>query len=375
MLVFDRATFPLQRRWIISFTILTVISATLYFGYGEMLGGSTAFGLLCGVAATTLILHECGYALRCRGQWDDRWVARLPLPLRPPVVLVGKAWAFFRRRFDRRPTHVRLIQHLWIGIISLPVVYLHSGPRWGSAVSSGVFVLFVGVVASGVFGLLLQQVLPRLLRLEVPCETIYGRIPQLLEALEHEAELLVHATCGPPEIAGSPGGAAELVGGGPARLQAIVRDHLRGRGAGLLEHIPPGPVVGSERLLAFYVQELRPFLAVAPSVASPRAWLHRVARFRFGGNRGPLSSPARARVAFSGLRSEVDPRAVGVVDALERTCDRRRQLTHQARLHEMLHVWRAIHVSATVALLVTLLAHIYYGFKYAMIFRLLAAPP
>jgi hypothetical protein len=110
-------------------------------------------------------------------------------------------------------------------------------------------------------------------------------------------------------------------------------------------------------------------------VASPRAWLHRVVTFRFGGNTRSLSSPARARVAFSTLRSELDPSAVGVVDALERTCDRRRQLAHQVRLHEMLHVWRAIHVSATAALLVTLLAHIYYGFKYAMIFLLLAAPP
>jgi hypothetical protein len=375
MLVFDRATFPLQRRWIISFVILAVISATLYFGYGELLGGGTVFGLLCGVAATTLILHECCYALRRRSPWGDRWVARLPLPFRPPVALVGKAWAFVRRGFDRRPTHVRLIQHLWIGMISFPLVYLHSGPRWGSAVSSGVFVLFVGVVASGVFGLVLQQVLPRLLRLEVPYEATYGRIPELLEGLEHEAELLVHATCGPPEIAGSPGGAGELVGGGPARLQAIIRDHRRGRGSGLLEHIPREPVVGSERLLAFYEQELRPFLAVAPSVASPRAWLHWVARFCFGGKPGSLSSPARARAAFSRLRSELDPSAVGVVDALERTCDRRRQLAHQARLHEMLHVWRAIHVSATAALLVTLLAHIYYGFKYAMIFRLLAAPP
>jgi hypothetical protein len=284
------------------------------------------------------------------------------------MVLVSKPWSAFRRVFDRKPTYSRLKQHLWIGMMSVPVVYLHCGPHWGSAISSVVFVLFTVVVISGSIGLLLQQVLPRLLRLGVLNETTHSQIPAVLDVLRRESELLVRATCGPVDFeTGSGGKAGFLRGRQPPPLVATIRDHFTGHGAGLLEHIPRAPVAGSECLLEFYENQLRPFLADVPWIAPPRLLSLWPVRLSFGGDTGALSSPTLAKAEYFKLRGKLDPAAHGVVDALERISDRRRQLARQARLHAVLHFWLLVHLPATIALLVTLAAHIYYGIKFLMI--------
>jgi hypothetical protein len=319
-----------------------------------------------------MILFECCYALRRRRRLDYRWVDRFPRPVQRllylATVFVSTPWSIFRRAFDRKPTHVRLRQHIWIGMMSIPAVYLHCGPHWGSAISSVVFVLFMVVVISGIVGLLLQQILPRLLRWGVLSETTYSQIPVVLDVLRRESELLVRATCGPVDFeSGSGSSAGFLSGRRPPPLVATIREHFTGHGAGLLEHIPRAPVVGSECLLEFYENQLRPFLADVPWIARPRLLSLWPLRFSFSGNTGALSSPTQARAEYFKLRGKLDPAAHGVVDALERISDRRRQLARQARLHTVLHFWLLFHLPATIALLVTLAAHIYYGIKFLMI--------
>jgi hypothetical protein len=375
MRVFDRTNFPHHSRWAIS-TVLEFFALFLvYFACGELLDGGTAAGLLFGSIATLMIVLEACYALRRRSGLDHQWVDRLPGPVRMLLCLtkslVNNSWMMFRRWFDREPTHIRLKRHIWIGLMSVPVVYLHCGPRWGSAISSAVFVLFIIVIASGVFGLLLQQGLPRLLRLEVSDEVIYSQIPAVLDDLRWESELLIRATCGPVDFGDEPGGEVALfTARRPSPLLTAIRDHRRGRGAGFLAHVPRAPVTGSECLLEFYEKELLPFLAGAP-LPLWRALYLRVARLLLGGDQGVLDSPTLAKTEFLKLRGGIDPSAHGVVDALERICERRRQLACQSRLHAVLHLWRLIHLPATAALLVTLAAHIYYGMKFLMIIRLL----
>jgi hypothetical protein len=372
MLVFDHSNSPGHSRWATICAASFLVAFALYSRYGELLDGGTVFGLSCGAAATSIILFVSCYALRRRRSWQYRWVDRLPKPVRKPLYLtmgfVGKPWVIFRRTFDRKPTHVRFKQHIWLGLISVPVVYLHCGPRWGSAISSVVFVLYVIVIISGVSGLLLQHVLPRLLRLEVPSEAIHSQIPRILDDLRREADLLIRATSGPVDFGAECGGEAGLFPGRrPSPLLATIRDHRKGYGVGLLEHTPCAPVAGSECLLRFYEQDLRPFLADGVLSLLSRASYVRVARLVLGGNTGVLSSPTLAKAEFFKLRGKLDPAAYGVVDALERICDRRRQLAHQARLHTVLHSWLLIHVPAAAALLVALAAHIFYGIKFLMI--------
>ena len=56
--------------------------------------------------------------------------------------------------------------------------------------------LLVLVVGSGVLGLVLQNILPRLMLEQVPAETIHAQIGHILEQYRDEAQRLVDVTCG-----------------------------------------------------------------------------------------------------------------------------------------------------------------------------------
>jgi hypothetical protein len=80
--------------------------------------------------------------------------------------------------------------HIWVGLVSLPLAVLHAGVgRFGGAVEMSLSIIFGLVIASGVFGLALQEILPNRLRRRVPDETIAGQIPQLCQELRHQSDV------------------------------------------------------------------------------------------------------------------------------------------------------------------------------------------
>ena len=80
--------------------------------------------------------------------------------------------------------------------------------------------LLVMVVGSGMIGLVLQNVIPRVMLDQVPAETIYSQIGHILDQYRGEAERLVELTCG-RSPAGGEGGDEEALVGEPRR--AVVR--------------------------------------------------------------------------------------------------------------------------------------------------------
>src|SRR5262249_54551883 len=125
-------------------------------------------GFACGVAGGAIILFE--FALWGRKKVRSWRVGRLP------VWMAG---------------------HIWLGLLSVPLLILHSGFRLGGLLSATLMILFLLVILSGVYGLLLQQFLPRRMLQDVPAETIYSQIDRVVAQLEHDAERLVDLTCGP----------------------------------------------------------------------------------------------------------------------------------------------------------------------------------
>src|SRR5207302_881645 len=89
--------------------------------------------------------------------------------------------------------------HIWLGLLCVPLLMLHSGFRWWNLALSGILmaVLFV-VIASGIWGLVLQQILPTVMLDEIPAETIRSQIDYVLGQLLAEARRLVRVTCGQP---------------------------------------------------------------------------------------------------------------------------------------------------------------------------------
>jgi hypothetical protein len=282
-------------------------------------GGGSLPGFTFGVAAGLIIVFECLLWLKKHFR----------------VWRIGRAQTWMRA-------------HIWLGLLSVPLVLFHTGFNLGGTLSTVLTALFALVIASGIWGLLVQQVLPRKMLDDVPSETIYSQIEHVMAHFLKEADRLVMATCGPADDAGP-----ELDAEQDERIDAFshltigaVRQAGRVQGKVLLTRVPPAPVPGSEPLRHFFQATIAPYL-------------------RSGARSGsPLRFPGRAAALLAELKARLDPAAHETVDALEGLCDQRRQLDHEARLHFWLHNWLWLHLPLSAALLVLLFVHVWYAIEY-----------
>ncbi|HKY33549.1 MAG TPA: hypothetical protein VJV23_13540 [Candidatus Polarisedimenticolia bacterium] len=151
-----------HRRWIAATCLAAGAGGAAYWAAaraspGGVRGGSAA-GLAFGFAAAAAMAFEALLAVRKK---------------RP-------AW-----RLGRASTWMR--GHIWLGLLVVPLALFHSGFRTGGTASTWLLILLAVVTASGLFGLVLQQVLPRLMTASVEMETIYEQIPHVVEQLRAEA--------------------------------------------------------------------------------------------------------------------------------------------------------------------------------------------
>src|SRR4051812_5151597 len=78
--------------------------------------------------------------------------------------------------------------HIWLTILTIPLVLLHSGFRFGGAMTTFLMVLYGVVMVSGFYGLFLQHVMPRLMKERLPAETVFEQIPHIRSQLAAAAE-------------------------------------------------------------------------------------------------------------------------------------------------------------------------------------------
>jgi hypothetical protein len=69
--------------------------------------------------------------------------------------------------------------HIWLTVLTIPLVLLHSGFRFGGGMTTFLLVLYAIVMVSGFFGLFLQHLMPRLMKARLPAETVYEQIPHI----------------------------------------------------------------------------------------------------------------------------------------------------------------------------------------------------
>ncbi len=228
-------------------------------------------------------------------------------------LLAGHRKVPVRRWLGARQTWLR--GHLWLGALSGVFLLCHSNFSWGGPLLIALWIVLIGVLGTGLLGVVVQQVLPRLLTARVPCEAPYEQIPHLCEVMRREADALVDSICGPhdpsPHSVESTLAAAHYASDSLAQL----RD--------------------------FYEQDVRPFL-------QPRVPAH-----------NPLVDPVQVEARFGKLRRLPGMDEVASeVDRLARFCEERRLLLEQERIHFWLHAWLLVHVPLSVALLVLGLVHI-----------------
>ena len=213
-----------------------------------------------------------------------------------------------------------LAGHVWASVLALPLVLYHAGFRGGGALTTTLMVLLAVSWGSGVLGLALQHILPRLMTEQVPRETIFEQIDHVAGLLREEARALVEAVAGPIEAAPAAAGAAAA----PAK-----------------EARP-----GSAPLKEFFLQQAWPWLAAK-----------RPARAAF-------DQPSTADVQRAHVKRLVPAELHETVDDLFEVCEERRQIERQRRLHLWLHGWLFVHVPVSWALLSAALFHAVWALSF-----------
>jgi hypothetical protein len=320
----DRRTIRAHAPWLSCAAVLVVLAAA-WFGMEwawsdprRMPGGSSRVGLCLGLAAGLIFLFEFLY-------WPRRFTQ-------------VRAW-----RIGRAETWLRA--HVWLGLATLPLVLLHSGFSFGGPFTTLFMLLFLVVYASGLFGLLMQQVIPRKLLDETPEETIYSQIDAVMQQQVYEAERLVATATGNLDVFSEAESApqyeeAALLIGSPREVGAI-RERTRHPA------LEMGVIPYTEALCTSLESDIRPLLQGRVSRDSP------------------LGTPAKSVEYFRELRRRVPEAAHDVVGDLEALCARHRQLQRQRRLHFWLHCWLAVHLPLSVALMILLLVHVLTSLQFS----------
>jgi len=232
--------------------------------------------------------------------------------------------------------------HIWLGLLAVPLLVLHTGFRWGGPFSTTLMVLFLVVIASGIWGLVLQQFLPDKLLKEVPAETIFSQIDYVSELMASEASSLVRSVCNitsDPEDSAKHSNNFNMVVGAVRNTGAI-------QGRVMLTASLQDAVPDSKPLFNFFNEHIYGFLKNGQLA------------------RSPLQNPVRALSMFNSLRMKLPPRAHEVVAVLEDLCNQRRQIIAQARIQFWLHSWLWVHLPLSVALIVLMFVHIFVAMKY-----------
>jgi hypothetical protein len=230
--------------------------------------------------------------------------------------------------------------HLWLGLLSYVVVLFHSGFKLGEGLTLVLMVLFTIVLVTGIYGVILQQFLPRMMLLRIPLETVYEQIDPIVAQLRAEADELVSAVVGPLPVVEE------------RRRARRWRDrgfrHRETRGPSAAPPPPPEVTLVPEgaALRESYVSIIRPYLGVDLP------------------NDGRLATEAAATEIFQQLRLTVPPPLHPRIQELEVICDERRQLAQQKRLHHWLHGWLMVHVPLSMALLLLAIVHAVVSMRY-----------
>jgi hypothetical protein len=239
--------------------------------------GNTPLGLLYGAIAYAIFI----------------FAVLLNVRKRFPLMRVGRAQAWLRA-------------HIWLTILTLPLVFMHADFRFGGPMTATLMWLYLAVMFSGFYGLALQQFMPRLLKDRLSLETIYEQIPFLTQQLFASA-LKMREELQPAAVLAASGG-----GGGTAE-----------------ENDPSA----SAMVDALEITVL-PYLGTKSS------------------RKSRMNNPTFATEFFRMLGLRVSPEMQGRVGQLASWCEERRQMELQKRYHHWLHGWLLVHVPTSFLLII-----------------------
>src|SRR5438067_3694794 len=125
-----------QRGWAIASLGILASAVAIYVPYALFSAtgprGGSAVGLIFGVLGFGFMLYAAALGARKR----------------VPTWRLGRAKAWMRG-------------HLWLGLLTLPMILFHGGFHFGGTLTRVLMWLLIITVASGVYGALLQNAIPK----------------------------------------------------------------------------------------------------------------------------------------------------------------------------------------------------------------------
>jgi hypothetical protein len=234
--------------------------------------------------------------------------------------------------------------HLWLGLLSLPLILFHGGFHFGGTLTRILMWLLIVVVASGLYGAALQHYLPRIMTNDAPLETIYDEIGNVRNLLREEADRTTQALCGSLGFTISSAEEMQRAGGFTA-MRPMSSGVSSAAVAAAAETVLLSDAE-SATLRRFYLEEMRSFLE------------HPLER----GQR--LAKEDASQSVFKHLRTLLPVAAHGALDDLQDICDEARQLVRQERLHRWLHGWLLVHIPLSLALILLGAIHAVMALRY-----------
>jgi len=321
-----------QRGWAIASLGICAAAVALYlfeaWAWPQGMGGGSAIGLLFGVLGFAFMIFAAALGVRKR----------------VPTWRLGRAKSWMRG-------------HLWLGLLSLPLILFHGGFHFGGMLTRILMWLLIVTVVSGVFGAALQNYLPKLMTKDVPLETIYDEIGRVRRLLREEADHAMESLCGPlgfgckSEEEGQRAGGFTAMRALTASTVAVRTSAAVSAGASVATAVAAALEIillneeQSAPLRRFYVAELRPYLEL------PKRSLL-------------LSDAGRSKSSFSAVRTLVPPSAHTTLEDLEDICEEARQLSMQERMHRWLHGWLLVHIPLSLALILLGAVHAVMALRY-----------
>jgi hypothetical protein len=253
-------------------------------------------------------------------------VAGYGLMLFAALLSVRKKFRIWR--IGRAQTWMR--GHLWLGLLSYPLILFHAGFSAGHGLARLLSVILAAVVVSGLFGAALQHYMPRVMTERVPLETIYDQIDRVQGQLLAEADALLASLT--PETSEY---GLIMPASDPADTMTTTSTLI------LLSD------QSSTKLREMYDQRIRPYLA------------HR------GSHRQAMADRQTAKAMLAQLRAVAPESLRTVIDDLGNICEEKRDLDRQSRLHRVLHGWLLVHIPLSYLLLALGAVHAIMALRYS----------
>ncbi len=326
----DKQQLGLHLGWAVGSSLIMLGLAAWYtvasYQAGVWLQGGSLPALACGITAGLVILFE------------------LLLGVRKGL----RAWRLL-------PARYWLAAHLWLGLMVLPLGFLHSGFRFGGWLPSILLLVLSVTYASGLCGWFIQHVIPSMMLKLVPSETITAQIDSVSrQNLADLRQMLIGAFGPNPQLSGA-------VANEPATTRAA--DRWPGSPVSHERALTIGAMRGSQRVSSV------PAIRCEPDpVDKERVWqaYQAMTEYVLDGKRSKswLVHRPTAEAYFANLTQACDKSTQPIVAIMKSICDQRREFDTQRRLNTWLIAWIPLHVGLGSALGVLLVVHIVTALRY-----------